>query len=178
MPFVRSEARKLSAPPIMIARSLHQIAEKDDPRVAIGAFYLPEAVHARFRQKVFLYREANILLALLDRVKPSRAGGSGDTLFKPVFLEYELIIFGEAIPRSVTKRQSVKPALNDLNALMHPSRGNRFDIAREWSRKWFADIGHNELNPASLTRFSAFWFSEYTTVQKRLGAAVISPELF
>ena len=79
MPFARSEKRRYSEMrrrsnlAIMIAGSLHQMVEKDDPLVASGVFHLPGALNAHFRQKVFLYREANILLALLNRVKTSRA---------------------------------------------------------------------------------------------------------
>jgi hypothetical protein len=39
-------------------------------------------------------------------------------------------------------------------------------------RKWFADIGHNEINPETLARLSLFWFSEYTAVQNSLEAAI------
>jgi hypothetical protein len=55
---------------------------------------------------------------------------------------------------------------------MHPPIGNRYDFALSWSRNWFAGIGHNEINPATLARFSSFWSSEYTAVQKVLDAAV------
>ena len=58
--------RHLSASPVMIAASLHQMAEKDDPQVAPETLRLPEAVHADFHEKLFLYREANVLLALMD----------------------------------------------------------------------------------------------------------------
>jgi len=62
--------RGLQTSPIMIAELLHQImAEEDDPQAAPEFFHLPEAIHARFREKVFLYREANVLLALLKRVQ-------------------------------------------------------------------------------------------------------------
>ncbi len=48
----------------MLAEKLHQImAEEDDPASTPETYHLPEAVHTRFREKVFLYREANILLA-------------------------------------------------------------------------------------------------------------------
>lgn len=180
MPFARSEKRRYSEMrrrsnlAIMIAGSLHQMVEKDDPLVASGVFHLPEALHAHFRQKVFLYREANILLALLNRVKTSRDENSADLLFRRIFFEYERLVFGELpdTPTSAARRHSVKAALEDLNAHMQPPTGNRFDIARDWSRKWFADIGHNEINPETLARFSSFWFSEYTAVQKSLEAAV------
>ncbi len=48
----------------MLVEKLHQImAEEDDPASTPETYHLPEAVHTRFREKVFLYREANILLA-------------------------------------------------------------------------------------------------------------------
>ena len=83
------DERRLSASPVMIAASLHQMAEKDDPQVAPEALYLPEAVHADFREKLFLYREANVLLALMDRVSPS--SDVRDPLFEPVFLEATIV---------------------------------------------------------------------------------------
>jgi hypothetical protein len=169
------EKYHLNTSPILLATSLHKLAERDDPRVAPETLYLPEALHSRFREKVFLYREANILRALLDRVKPPRNSGNGDPLFKPVFLECERTIFGE-LPNSVagaTKRKSVKAALKDLQALRHPRWGNRYDLARDWSHDWFADIGYNEMNPAILQQFSSFWFNEYISVQKILEAAVM-----
>ena len=180
MPFARnerrrySEMRRLSNLAIITAGSLHQTVEKDDPLVASGVFHLPEALHAHFRQKVFLYREANILLALLNRVKTSRDENSADLLFRRILFEYERLVFGELpdTPTSAARRHSVKAALEDLNAHMHPPMGNKFDVARDWSRKWFADIGHNEINPETLARFSSFWFSECTAVQKSLEAAV------
>jgi hypothetical protein len=180
MPFARSERRRYSEMrrltnlAIVIAGSLHQMVEKDDPLVASGVFHLPEALHAHFRQKVFLYRETNILLALLNRVKTSRDEDSSYSLFRRIFFEYERLVFGELpdTPTSAARRHSVKAALEDLNAHMHPPMGNKFDIARDWSRKWFADIGHNEINPETLARFSSFWFSECTAVQKSLEAAV------
>src|SRR4029078_12616494 len=173
MPFARnekrrySEMRRLSNFAIVIAGSLHQTVEKGYPLVASGVFHLPEALHAHFRQKVFLYREANILLALLNRVKTSRDENSSDSLFRRIFFEYERLVFGELpdTPTSAARRHSVKAALEDLNAHMPPPRGNKFDVARDWSRKWFADIGHNEINPETLARFSLFWFTEYANVQ-------------
>lgn len=164
------EKRRLSALPIIIATSLHQMAEKDDPQVAPDTLFLPETVHARFREKVHLYREANVLLALLNRVKRLRDGGSGDRRFKPVFSEYERIVYGTStkLPSGAAKRRSIKAAMTDLNANLHPHMGNRFDLAREWSRNWFADIGYQEMNPEILARFSIFWFDDYTAVQKVL----------
>jgi hypothetical protein len=172
--------RLLSASPVMIAASLHQMAEKYDPQVAPTTLHLPEAVHADFREKVFLYREANVLLALVDRVNPSSDGR--DSLFEPVFWEYERIIFRESSDHfgelsdhpilRAARRESVAAALQDLNFRMHPPRVNKWDFAVDWSRSWFAGIGHNEINPATLASFSEFWSREYTAVQQALDATV------
>ena len=172
--------RLLSTSPDMIAASLHQMAEKYDPQVAPTTLRLPEAVHVGFREKVFLYREANVLLALVDRVNPSSDGR--DSLFEPVFWEYERIIFRESSDHfgglsdhpilRAARRQSVTAALRDLNFRMHPPTVNRYESAREWSRNWFAGIGHNEINPATLAWFSEFWSHEYTAVQQVLDATV------
>jgi len=174
--------RLLSASPVMIAASLHQMAEKYDPQVAPTTLHLPEAVHADFREKVFLYREANVLLALVDRVNPSSDGR--DSLFEPVFWEYERIIFRESSDHfgelsdhpilRAARRQSVMAAFQDLKVHIHPPMGNKFDIARDWSRNWFAGIGHDEINPARLEHFSWFWSDEYSAVQKALEATIVT----
>ena len=182
MPWFKKFEKKrlLGASPAMIAASLHQMAEKDAPQVAPETLGLPEAVHAPFREKLFLYREANVLLALVDRVNPSSDGR--DSLFEPVFWEYERIIFRESSDHfgelsdhpilRAARRESVAAALQDLNFRMHPPRVNKRDFAVDWSRNWFAGIGHSELNPARLERFSEFWSREYTAVQQALDATV------
>jgi len=56
--------------PIVLAELLHRIlVEEDNPQAASETFNLPQAFDGRFREKVFLYREANILLALMLRAK-------------------------------------------------------------------------------------------------------------
>ena len=72
----------LSASPDMIAASLHQMAEKYDPQVAPTTLRLPEAVHVGFREKVFLYREANCSNRCFGNMSASYSGNpqiiSGD----------------------------------------------------------------------------------------------------
>ena len=168
------DGRRLRTSPVMIAASLHQMAEEeDDPQVAPETLDLPEAVHARFREKAFLYREANVLLALMDRVSPS--SDVRDPLFEPVLGKYERIIFGKLSDDPIirlARGQSVMAALHDLKFLIHPPMGNKYDLARDWSRNWFAAIGHNEMNPVRLEQFSWFWSNDYTAVQKVLQAAI------
>jgi len=129
---------------------------------------------------LFLYREANGLLAVMHRVDPS--SDDRDPLFEPVFWEYERIIFSESSDHvgelsdhpilRAAGRQSMTAALQDLNVRIGPPMGNRYESAREWSRNWFAGIGHNEMNPVRLEVFSRFWSNQYTAVQNALEAAV------
>ena len=127
--------RRLSASPAIIAASLHQMAQKDDAQVAPETLRLPEAVHVDFREKLSLYREANVLLALMDWVSPS--SDVRNPGFEPVLGEYKSIIFrelsdhlipartagffGELYPMlREARRQSVMAALQDLKVRMHP----------------------------------------------------------
>jgi hypothetical protein len=171
--------RRLSSSQVTIAMSLHEMAKKGDPQVAPETLHLPEPVHVRYREKLFLYREANVLLALIDWVSASR--DNRGPLFEPVSGEYKRIIFWESsdhlIPARTAgffgelypiRRQPVMAALQDLKVRMHPPMGNKYDFTRDWSRNWFASIGHNELNPSRLEQFSLFWSDQYTAVQKTL----------
>jgi hypothetical protein len=146
-----------------------------------------EPVHARYRGKLFLYRETNVLLALMDWVTPS--SDVRNPVFEPVLGEYKRIIFrelsdhlipartagffGELLDHPIlcdvdARRQSVMAALQDLKVRMHSPMGNKYDFARDWSRNWFASIGHDELNPARLEHFSLFWSDKYIAVLKTL----------
>jgi hypothetical protein len=133
----------------MIAELLHQImAEEDNPQAAPEAFHLPEAVHARFRKKVFLYREANVLLALLVRAEQ-------DPLFEQPLQEYERILFPEPpeTPEGAARLQAVKAAMQDLRTLMNLEDSRKLT----WGRNWFVTIGHDETNPATLLVFFTLW---------------------
>ena len=94
--------RRLSSSPVTIAMSLHEMAKKDDPQVAPDTLHLPEPVHARYREKLSLYREANVLLALIDWV--SSSSDIRGPLFEPVFGEYKRIIFRESSDHLIPAR--------------------------------------------------------------------------
>jgi hypothetical protein len=148
MSWFRKE-RRLQTSPIMIAELLHQImVDEDNPHAAPETYHLPEAVHGRFREKVFLYREANILLALLSRARE-------DKLFEPPLREYEHIVFPQSpdTPTGAARLRAMRAAMQDLCALMDPSDTRKLT----WGRKWLADIGHDETNPATLLLLFTFW---------------------
>lgn len=97
--------RRLRTSPIVIAELLHQVmAEEDNPQGAPEIFHLPEPVHASFREKVFLYREANVLLALLIRAKQA-------PLFEQPLQEYERILFPQS-PETTAGAARLGPAIS------------------------------------------------------------------
>jgi hypothetical protein len=154
------KGRRLNTSPIMIAELLHQImVEEDYPHATPETFHLPEAVHARFREKVFLYREANILLALLVRAKE-------DKLFEPPLREYERILFPQSpnMPPGAARLQAVRAAMQGLRVVMDPSDSRQLT----WARNWFADIGHDETNPLTLTLFFTLWADLYIAAHESL----------
>jgi hypothetical protein len=160
--------RSLRISPILLADLLYQSwVEEDNPQAAPQAapepYHLPEAVHERFRQKVFLYRQANVLLALWIWAKQ-------DPLFEQPLHEYERILFPQS-PRTAdaaARLQAVRDAGGDLEDLVELARKGEGLLA--WARKWFADIGHDETNPITLAQLSLFWSRLHIGVQNTLKA--------
>jgi hypothetical protein len=149
----------------MIVELLHQImAEEADPQAAPEAFHLPEPVHAAFREKVFLYREANVLLALIIRAKQ-------DALFEQPLQEYERILFPQSpeTPVGAARLQTVKAAMQDLRALVDPHNSNGVT----WGRNWFATICHDETNPMTLLLLFTFWSDRHLAAHKGLEGMVV-----
>jgi len=151
--------RSLGISPILLADLLYQNwVEEDNPQAAPEQYQLPEAVHERFRQKVFLYREANVLSALLIWAKQ-------DLLFEQPLQEYERILFPQSprTPAGAARLQAVKAAMGDLQDLirLNEQRSGEFT----WARKWFADIGHDETNPETLVQLSLLWLRHYGGAQ-------------
>ena len=154
------KTRHLTTSPIMVAKLLHQImAEEDNPQCAPEFFHLPESVHASFRAKVSLYRETNVLLALLIRAKQ-------DPMFEPPLQEYERILFPQSpeTPAGSARLQAVKAAMQDLQILVDPKDSQKLT----WGRSWFSTIGHDETNPATLMLFYTFWSNLYIAAHESL----------
>jgi hypothetical protein len=154
--------RSLRTSPILIADLLYQnFVEEHNPGAMPEAYRLPEAVHERFRQKVFLFREANVLLALWVWAKQ-------DPLFEEPLHEYERILFPQSpeAPGAAARLQEVRAAGGDLQDLTNRSREGRGEVT--WARNWFADIGHDETNPIGLVMLSQFWLRWHLTVQNCL----------
>jgi hypothetical protein len=154
------KGHRLHTSPIMIAELMHQIlVEEDNPQAAPEFFHLPEAVHTRFREKVFLYQEANIPLALLIRAKE-------DKLFEQPLREYEHILFPQSpdTQAGAARLQAVRAAMLDLRVVFDPEDDRKLT----WGRNWFADIGHDETNAATLLLFFTFWSNLYIAAHDSL----------
>jgi hypothetical protein len=123
-----------------------------------------EAVHERFRERVFLYREANVLLAVLMRVHQ-------DPLFEQPLREYERILFPESpeTPAGAARLQAVKKAMQDLRMLMNPEDRRKLT----WGRNWFATIGHDETNPATFMLFYILWCNLHVAAHESLERMVV-----
>jgi hypothetical protein len=160
-----SKKRRLLTSPITIAELLHRImAEEDNPQAAPEAFHLQEEIHARFRKKVFLYREANVLLALLTRCQQ-------EPLFEQPLREYERILFPESpeTPAGAARLQAMKTAMQDLRILVNPD--DRLKLT--WARNWFATLGHDETNPATLMLLSILWSDLHIAAHEGLKRMVV-----
>jgi hypothetical protein len=155
------------------------------PPISPETFHLPddERVRVRFGEKVLRYREATILLTLVDRVKLAKGVTSGDPLFEPVLEEFERIIYPVSDESSArTRLECVTAALEDLADRMNldnpvlggvPVEDRKVAAGFRWSRKWFADIGHEETNPATLVKFFVSWSDLRSSLEKGLDALVV-----
>jgi hypothetical protein len=117
--------------------------------VAPEAFNLSKEAHASFREKVFLYREAIILLALLTKVQH-------EPIFQDVLWEYERILFPET-PAGAVRLQAIKTAMSDVRVLIDPDNA----MPLSWSVRWFATIDHEEYNPMKHFMLTTFFMSQY-----------------
>jgi hypothetical protein len=157
--------RRLKLDPIPLAEMLHQIlAEEDTPHSVPEPYHLPESVHQNFRERVLLYRETMILMALVEQ-------SHADPIFLPTLREYEHLLFQDGPEEAMRsgRLQAIKEAMIELADLLKP----RDDPYLSWTRRWLAGIGHDETNPITLAVFLAFWMDWYAAVRESLNKMVV-----
>jgi hypothetical protein len=155
MPWFKKK-RRLKIAPIALATMLHEtIALKENSQLDPETYAIPDMYHGRFREKTFVYREANILLAFAIKC-------SQDELYREPLREYERIIFSDT-PTGARFR-SVKAATDDLFVILDPNNQRN----ARWSHNWFSDIGHEETDPITLGLFPIFWIDQHIAIRKRL----------
>jgi hypothetical protein len=86
-----------------------------------------------------LYCEAGVLRVLLTQ-------NEQDSNYNDLVQEFEKLIFPHGpTSEGMTKLKAVKSAMIDLDRLIVEKNGEL-----SWALNWFAGIGHDETNPATL----------------------------
>jgi hypothetical protein len=152
--------KRLTGPEL--AEMLHGIlACEEYPPLAASNFEVPQAVVGSYNQRLFLYREALIYLALIER-EPSNSPILGLTLSA-----YQSIIFGDNYKASVEsgRREALNAATMDLADLVKP--GSDIDIL--WGRRWLAELGYDETDLITLTLFNTAWIGLFLAARESVG---------
>ena len=80
--------------------------------------------------------------------------------YQKVLTSYEHLIFPTSPDGGVsTKVDALKNATRDLGELFSYDKADKMGLL--WSRNWFAEIGHEENNPISLSVFAICWMDSY-----------------
>jgi hypothetical protein len=139
-----------------IAKSLFQIMVQDMAEsTPPSQFGVPDSLRQEFHEKIQLYCEANVLLLLLSQAEKGKK-------YEQVLRAFE----GRILPSrpshyGATKLEVLKKAMKQISEVAQP-QGEAKPLS--WGMDWFADIGHEEVNPATLTLFAAYWISAFVAV--------------
>jgi len=132
-----------------IATSLfHWFVEEESEGTNPERYHVPLGSASRFRARMRRYREAALLLTLIQAQKGK--------LHVQVLRQYERLF----LPSSPTSdglqyMEELKAATEDIRRLINPA-GERKPLS--WAVEWFKQIGYDdELNPVDLTLFSLWW---------------------
>lgn len=100
--------------------------------------FLPPNLRDPFASKIRLYCEASVLRVLLTEQQ-------NDLRFEGLVAEFEKLIFpSDPTFDGMTKLEAVKSIMRDLEQLISENK------KLSWARSWFAGIGREETNPATL----------------------------
>jgi hypothetical protein len=156
--------KQLSAP--QLAKMLHNIfvCEEYTP-LALDKFAVPEAAVEAFKQRILLYREALVYLALIER-------RSANPCVAQVLSSYEALIFGDG-HKLVTsgRRNSIFEATKELAQLFKPLAQ---DPDLSWARHWIAQTGYDETNPITLYLFLTNWIGLFLAARESIGNLVLN----
>ena len=184
--------RRKAVSPAEIAKQLHSIlACEEDPLLAASNFDVPAPCLEAYRQRVFLYREASILLALVER-------GPGNQKIAPTLKAYEAIIFGKDHAASVNngRQKAVTEAMKEFADLVERVVDEHYDdpplatdnegirramrsfLGIGWARLWFSAIGYDEMNAVTLAEFVIPWMSIFLSARQSVGQLLLNePDL-
>jgi hypothetical protein len=130
-----------------VAAQIHHLWVEDTAKDFVERFFdgktrfLPANLRELFAHRILLYCEASVLRVLL-------AEKQSNPKFRSLVAEFEKLIFPPTpTSEGMTKLEAIKSAMKNLDRLI-------FEKKRlSWARSWFAGIGHNETNPATLLMF-------------------------
>jgi hypothetical protein len=157
MPPIPNESRD-NAIAEEIAGNLFQIMVLEYPdSTPREEFGLPEELRQKFLSKLRLYHEATILLLLLSQAEKGR--------------KYELLLRafeGRLLPSApsdegISKLRALKSAMRQISELVQPPAEPK---PLSWGMEWFADIGHELVNPVTLTLVANYWVNAFVAVGK------------
>jgi hypothetical protein len=175
MSWLEPPSLRLLCDPKAIAHALYEAATaqpeaRDSP--------IPEAIRAKYQAKRALYRQANNLLALISRVKPSTELTFQDPLFLDVLHEYEAILGSKGDFAAVMK------AMIDLASRWEPDEETLATVPEEnreivwamrWSKKWLDEVDYSFVGPDSLIEHFTFWSQHYVNTQHMLDRMIMRP---
>jgi hypothetical protein len=144
-----------------VAKSLYEtfVQERSGEGFPEESGSVTRELRPKFYERVDLYREALLLLALITESK-SR------TEFKQVLQSCEGCVFGSTpTDAGIQKLDVIRAAMADLTRLLKPpGRPREFT----WAMEWFRAIGHTETNPVCLALFAHTWMDEFLAVVKTI----------
>jgi hypothetical protein len=151
--------RRVRLPADDIARDLFTImVEEEEARDNPAGFKIPPYLVPSYKAKMWLYREAIVLMVLLSQEQK-------DPRYEDVLRAYERRVIGPAsTPEGLAKLAVLKTAMKDLSALLDPED----EKPLTWSRTWMTALGHDETNPATLGLFSMWWMDRAIAVANAL----------
>jgi hypothetical protein len=130
------------------ASLFHWFVEEESEGTNPERYHVPLGSASRFRARMRRYREAALLLTLIQAQKGK--------LHVQVLRQYERLF----LPSSPTSEglqymEELKAATEDIERLIDPA-GERKPLS--WAVEWFKQIGYDDdLNPVDLQLFSLWW---------------------
>jgi hypothetical protein len=131
-------------PAAYVAAQIYKVWVQDSAKKFVEVFldgktrFIPANLRGPFVLKTHLYCEASVLRVLLTEMQ-------SNPKFETLVVEFERLIFPlTQTSEGMEKLEAIKSAMKNLDRLIFEKK------ELSWARSWFADIGHDETNPATL----------------------------
>lgn len=144
-----------------VARSLFEGWVQKDQAPPLSQDMLPQSIWEPYQRKWRLYREAIVLMVLLDRKQK-------DSRYSELIKEYERLIYpnSQATAECLAKTSALKAAMRDTSKLIFDGKGKEF----AWAKEWFEELGGLPSNPVDCSVFALslmeLWIAVAETVDR------------